>query len=65
MEIAWILAALFLFCTMAFVAFALFLPEWVGIQGKKAKEIENSHRIQTTQNTDESHPSKPENTDKK
>lgn len=44
MEIALILGALFIFCTMAFLAVAFFLPEWVGIQGKKAQEIEEAHR---------------------
>jgi hypothetical protein len=39
MEIAWILGGLFIFVTLVFVAIAFFLPEWVGITGKKAKEI--------------------------
>lgn len=29
----------FIFITMIFVAVAYFLPEWLGITGKKAKEI--------------------------
>ncbi|MFK8137714.1 MAG: hypothetical protein AB8E15_05060 [Bdellovibrionales bacterium] len=31
-----------LFATYAFLA--IFYPEWVGITGKKAKEIESKHR---------------------
>ena len=44
MEIAWVLGGLFLFCTIGFVAIAFFLPELVGIQGKKAREIESGQR---------------------
>jgi hypothetical protein len=29
----------FIFITMIFVAIAIFLPEWLGITGKKAKQI--------------------------
>ncbi|MEK6773423.1 MAG: hypothetical protein AABY64_05755 [Bdellovibrionota bacterium] len=39
MEIGWILAGFFIFCTMVFIAIAFFLPEWVGITGKRAKDI--------------------------
>lgn len=39
MEIGWIMLGFFVFVTLAFVAFALFLPEWVGITGKKARDI--------------------------
>jgi len=39
MEIGWILGLFFMFCTMLFIAIAFFLPEWVGITGKKAKGI--------------------------
>lgn len=41
MEIGWIMTAFFAFCTMVFIAIAFFLPEWVGITGKKAKQIIN------------------------
>ncbi|MBL7670670.1 MAG: hypothetical protein JNM39_09295 [Bdellovibrionaceae bacterium] len=44
MEIAFILGGLFLFCTIGFIAIALFIPELVGIQGRKAQEIEASQR---------------------
>lgn len=44
MEIALILCGLFLFCTIGFIAIALFIPELVGIQGRKAQEIEAAQR---------------------
>lgn len=44
MEIVWILVALFIFVTLVFVGFALFFPEWVGIQGKVAQEFERQQR---------------------
>jgi hypothetical protein len=40
MEIMWALTFFFAFITLAFVAFACFFPEWVGITGKKALEIQ-------------------------
>jgi lipopolysaccharide export LptBFGC system permease protein LptF len=39
MAIGWIMAGFFIFVTMIFVVIAFFLPEWVGITGKKAREI--------------------------
>ena len=44
MEIGWIMAGFFVFVSMVFVAVALFLPEWVGITGKKAKDIMAEHQ---------------------
>lgn len=38
MEIFWILGGLFVFVTIIFLAIAVFLPEWVGITGKKARQ---------------------------
>ncbi len=52
MEIAWILGGLFLFCTMGFVVVAVFLPELVGIQGRKSQEIEAQHRSTEAQVTE-------------
>jgi hypothetical protein len=40
MEIMWILLFFFAFITIAFVAFAYFFPEWVGITGKKALQVQ-------------------------
>ncbi len=38
MEIGWILGGIFIFVTILFLVIAIFLPEWVGITGKKARE---------------------------
>ncbi len=38
MEIGWLMFGFFVFVTLIFVAIAFFLPEWVGITGKKAQE---------------------------
>lgn len=38
------LGGFFAFITIAFIALAFFLPEWVGITGKKALEIEKHQR---------------------
>lgn len=40
MEMIWLLLGFFAFVTIAFVAFAYFFPEWIGITGSKAKEIQ-------------------------
>ncbi len=34
----------FFFGVVAYVMFMIFLPEWVGITGKKALEAQDSHR---------------------
>lgn len=36
----WILLFFFAFITIAFVAFAYFFPEWVGITGKQALKVQ-------------------------
>lgn len=36
MEMIWVLGGIFIFATLLFMAVAFFLPEWVGITGKKA-----------------------------
>jgi hypothetical protein len=43
------LVAFFFFITLIFLAIALLYPEWVGITGKKAKQILKEH--QGDQNT--------------
>ncbi len=40
MDVGWILGFFFIFCLVAFFAVAFFLPEWVGITGKRAGEIQ-------------------------
>lgn len=44
MEIGWIMGGFFVFMTIVYIAIALLAPEWVGIQGKVAKEIEKQHQ---------------------
>lgn len=39
-----LLFVLFLVLTLSFVGIAVFFPEWVGITGKKAQDVEKSHR---------------------
>jgi hypothetical protein len=39
MSIGWMMGGFFVFVTFVFMAVAIFLPEWVGITGKKAKQI--------------------------
>jgi len=39
MEIAIAMGVFFLVCILVFVFIAIFLPEWVGITGKKAKDV--------------------------
>ena len=45
MEMSFIFLAggLFILAIMVYVLFMVFLPEWVGITGKKAIEAERSH----------------------
>lgn len=40
----WVLIFFFAFITIIFVAFAIFYPEWVGITGKKAKQIQDHQK---------------------
>lgn len=49
MELIWILIGFFALCTMLFIVIAIFLPEWVGITGKKALEIQK-HQHATDEN---------------
>lgn len=46
MEMFMVMGVFFAFITIVFIAVAFFLPEWVGITGKKAMEIEQ-HQQQT------------------
>lgn len=50
----WILIFFFAFVTIAFIAFAYFFPEWVGITGKKALKIQEHQKedSDTTKNSD-------------
>lgn len=40
----WILIVFFIFVTLLFLVFAIFLPELVGITGKKARDIMEEHQ---------------------
>lgn len=44
MDLIWIMFGFFVFITIVFVTFGIFFPEWMGITGKKAKEIQNHHK---------------------
>lgn len=59
MEIIWILIGFFALVTMIFIVIAIFLPEWVGITGKKALEIQKHQNTAPEQSQ-----SKTETTDK-
>ena len=47
MAIAWIMGGIFVFMTLLFCAIAFFLPEWVGITGKKAQQTMKEHMGET------------------
>ena len=49
---AWLLFALFVFVTFIFIVIAIFLPEWVGITGNKARAImeEQKETVETKEN---------------
>lgn len=40
MEMIWIMLAFFIFVTILFVVLAVAFPEWFGITGKRAREIQ-------------------------
>jgi hypothetical protein len=40
MTLTWLLLGFFIFVTMIFLVIAFLFPEWVGITGSKAKEIQ-------------------------
>lgn len=40
MELMWGMVGFFIFVTIIFVLIAIVFPEWVGITGKKAMEIQ-------------------------
>ena len=43
MDLVWVMFGFFVFITIVFVILGIFFPEWIGITGKKAKEIQNHH----------------------
>lgn len=44
MKIVALAAGVFVFGVVVYVAFMIFLPEWVGITGKKARDAQAAHR---------------------
>lgn len=44
MELIWVMVGFFAFITLIFIAVAYFLPEWIGITGKRALEIEEHQK---------------------
>lgn len=59
MNIFWIMTGLFVFITIVFVLIAIYLPEWVGITGKKAEEV-MAHQRGESQNSREENQGKPQ-----
>jgi hypothetical protein len=57
MEIIIIMGFLFIFFTVVYVVLAIYAPEWVGITGHKAHEINRSHH--TDQKNEEEPPEIP------
>lgn len=54
MEVIWILIGFFALFTMIFVVIAIYFPEWVGITGKRALEIQkHQHTDEKSKETDE------------
>ncbi len=54
----------FIFVTMVFVVIAVFFPEWLGITGKKAKEIIAAQENQALKNEAKNEPSEDKNDSK-
>lgn len=52
MEVIVGLGIFFIIVTAIFIAVAFFLPEWLGITGKKAKEVIESHQSDTSKGTE-------------
>ena len=55
MDLIWIMFSFFVVVTAIFVVIGIFFPEWVGITGKKAHEIQ---RHQQQENISENDPVK-------
>ena len=56
MEVIWILIGFFALFTMVFVVIAIYFPEWVGITGKRALEIQkHQHTDEKAKESEEQH----------
>lgn len=51
MDMIWVLMIFFIFVTVVFIAVALLFPEWVGITGNKALEIQKHQSGEDTSKT--------------
>jgi hypothetical protein len=47
MDLFWVMLGFFIFITLVFVVLAVAFPEWFGITGKKALEIQKHQRGDT------------------
>jgi F0F1-type ATP synthase membrane subunit b/b' len=56
MELFWVMLIFFLFITIVFVVIAFLYPEWVGITGKKALEIQKHQLDDNEANLDSKNP---------
>jgi len=52
MDITWMMGIFFVFLAFVYIALVIFVPEWVGIQGRTARKIEESHTGQPPEETD-------------
>ncbi len=50
----WLMIAFFLFITITFVVLAFAFPEWFGITGKKALEVQKHQQDDSRKETSES-----------
>lgn len=53
MELFWIMLGFFIFITMLFIVLAFSFPEWFGITGKKALEIQKHQQVENTIHKDD------------
>ena len=54
MDMVWALMIFFIFITVVFLVIALLFPEWVGITGKKALEIQKHQLGEDSQSAEDS-----------
>lgn len=50
MELMWVMFAFFILVTVLFVVLAVAFPEWFGITGKKALEIQKHQNSDSAEN---------------
>lgn len=52
MDLIWIMFSFFILVTAIFVVIGLFFPEWVGITGQKAHEIQRHQQEENPEKAD-------------